>query len=269
MFFKRSFFIPIFTLLFLVHCKTVPLTGRKGIKIYPSSEVNAMSFQQYDQVIAEAQLSSNKQQVDMINRVGKRIQKAVEQYMQENGHSELLIGYQWEYNLIESPEANAWCMPGGKVAFYTGILPICENEEGVAVVMGHEIAHAIAEHGNERMSHQMLQQYGGAALDVFSREHPEETRALAFTAFGLGTQYGVLLPFSRKHESEADEMGLYFMAMAGYNPESAPKFWQRMSAMSGASPPEFMSTHPSHSTRVNDLNANMPKAKEYYQKAKK
>jgi predicted Zn-dependent protease len=267
---KKSFILLIAVSLCVIACKTVPLTGRRGLKVYPSSEVNAMSFSQYSEVISAAQLSKNAQDVAMVKRCATRIQKAVEKFLNDNGHSELLLGYEWEFNLIESSDANAWCMPGGKVAFYTGILPICQDEAGVAVVMGHEIAHAIAEHGNERMSQQMFQQMGGMALSVAIDKQPEETKMLANAAFGLGSQYGVMLPFSRTHESEADKMGLYFMAMAGYDPHEAAEFWKRMKNMAGGgAPPEFMSTHPSNDTRISDIQSWMPEAMTYYNAVQK
>ncbi len=249
-------------------CATVPLTGRKQLSLIPDSQMNAMSFQQYDQVLAESSLSTNASDTAMIKRVGSRIQHAVEQYMAQNGQAGHLNGYAWDFNLIESDQINAWCMPGGKVAFYTGILPVCEDEVGVAVVMGHEIAHAIAEHGSERMSHSMVVQMGGMALNEAIKDKPTETQALYMSAFAVGSQYGAMLPFSRQHESEADHMGLVFMAMAGYDPQQAPIFWQRMAALGGQKPPEFMSTHPADETRVRQLNEWMPEAMNYYQSAR-
>ena len=261
---KRSYFLLIAIAFLISACKTVPLTGRKGLKLLSSSEVNAMSFQQYDEVIGSSRLSTNQQQTRMVKDCGVKIQGAVEKYLNDNGYGALLEGYDWEFNLIESEDANAWCMPGGKVAFYTGILPVCKDETGIAVVMGHEVAHAIAEHGNERMSQGMLTQLGGVALSVAMEEQPDQTKALAYAAFGLGSQYGILLPYSRKHESEADRLGLIFMAMAGYNPKEAVNFWKRMSESGGMQPPEFMSTHPSHTTRIENLNEWMPEAMKYY-----
>ena len=245
-------------------CATVPITGRKQLSLISDSEMQAMSFQQYDQVIAESRLSTDAEATAMIKRVGGRIQKAVEEYFHDHGMSGELKGYAWEFNLIESDQANAWAMPGGKVAFYEGILPVCRDDVGVAVVMGHEIAHAIAEHGNERMSHQMAVQMGGIALSEATKSKPEETQAIYMSVFAVGTQYGAMLPYSRKHESEADHIGLIFMAMAGYDPREAPKFWERMSAGGGAAPPEFMSTHPSDDTRIRQLNEHMPEALGYY-----
>ncbi len=252
-------------LLVLGACATVPITGRHQFNIMPDSQMNEMSFQQYSQVMQESRLSSNSQDMAMVKRVGRRIQNAVEQYAADNGWGHELSNYAWEFNLIESDQINAWCMPGGKVAFYTGILPVCQGETGIAVVMGHEVAHAIAEHGAERMSHQMIVQMGGMALSQAIKEKPEETKALYMTAFGVGAQFGAMLPFSRKHESEADHMGLIFMAMAGYDPREAPVFWQRMAAGGGQKPPEFMSTHPSDETRVRELNEHMAEALGYYQ----
>jgi predicted Zn-dependent protease len=256
------------TLVFAAGCATVPMTGRRQLSLVSDAEMNALSYQQYGQVIAESKLSSDPEATAMIKRVGANIQAAVEDYFAKEGASSHLAGYEWEFNLIESDQVNAWCMPGGKVAFYTGILPICQDEDGVAVVMGHEIAHAIAEHGGERMSHQLAVQMGGLALSEAVKSQPEQTQALYLGAFAVGSHYGAMLPYSRKHESEADEMGLNMMAMAGYDPRKAPAFWERMSAGGGA-PPEFMSTHPSDETRIRQLNEHMPEAMEYYRASRK
>ncbi|MDH4037915.1 MAG: M48 family metallopeptidase [Candidatus Krumholzibacteria bacterium] len=245
-------------------CSTVPLTGRKQLNIIPDSEMLSMSYQQYDQFLTENKKSTDAGKTAMIQRVGKRIQAAVEQYARDTNNSKQLDGYQWEFNLVESDEVNAWCMPGGKVVFYTGILPVCQDENGIAVVMGHEVAHAVAKHGSERMSQGLLAQMGGVALSEALKSEPEQTQALAMTAFGVGAQYGALLPFSRKQESEADHLGLVFMAMAGYDPHVAVPFWERMAAGGGGKPPEFMSTHPSDQTRINNLNSLMPEAMKYY-----
>jgi len=261
----RPMMILLALILVFAACATVPLTGRRQLSLIPDGQMNAMSFQQYDQVLAESQISTNAEQTAMVKRVGSRIAKAVEQYLTQEGQLSHIDGYAWDFNLIESDQVNAWCMPGGKVAFYTGILDVCEGETGVAVVMGHEIAHAIAEHGGERMSHSMMVQLGGVALNEAVKNKPEQTQALYNQAFALGSQFGAMLPFSRKHESEADQMGLIFMAMAGYNPTEAPEFWQRMASLGGQKPPEFMSTHPSDDTRVRQLNEWMPEALTYYQ----
>ena len=185
--------------------------------------------------------------------------------MKQNNFSDQLRDYEWEFNLVQNDQVNAWAMPGGKVVVYTGILPITKDETGLAVVLGHEIAHAIAEHGNERMSQQMLQQIGAVGLMVAMKDEPAQTQAIWMSVYGMGTEVGVMLPYSRTHESEADHMGLIFMAMAGYDPHEAPNFWQRMStSKNGGSPPEILSTHPSDETRINNLNSWIPEAMKYY-----
>lgn len=253
--------------LLFTQCSKVPLTGRRQFNLLSDSEMNAMSFTQYDSIIGASSLSMNLTQSKMVKNAGKRISTAVTKYFEQEGMEDKLASFEWEFNLIQSDELNAWCMPGGKVAFYTGIMGVCKDETGVAVVMGHEIAHAIARHGSERMSQSLATQLGGVALATALQTEPAQTQQLAMAAFGLGAQFGAILPFSRLHESEADEMGLYMMAMAGYNPEEAPKFWERMSSAGGASVPEFLSTHPSHDTRISNLNEWMPEAKKYYQEA--
>ena len=246
-------------------CSSVPVTGRKQLSIIPSSEMNSLAATSYKETLAASKLSTNAEQTAMIKRTGERISKAVEQYMTEKNMSSAISGFVWEFNLIDDPAINAWAMPGGRVAFYTGILPVCQNEAGVAVVMGHEIAHAVANHSGERMSQQMLAQMGGTALSVALQQKPEQTQQLAMTAFGVGTQLGVLLPYSRTHEYEADKLGIIFMAMAGYDPNEAPKFWERMQALSGGgAPPEFLSTHPSDASRIKELKAAIPEAMKYY-----
>jgi len=249
----------------LAACATVPITGRRQLSLIPDSQMNSMSFTQSDQVLAESKLSKDAAATAQIKRVGGKIQAAVETYFQQQGQSQQLAGYAWEFNLIDSDQVNAWCMPGGKVAFYTGILPVCKDDAGVAVVMGHEVAHAIAKHGSERMSQQMALQLGGMALSEAVSSKPEQTRDLWMGVFGLGAQVGVMLPFSRSHESEADRLGMIFMAMAGYDPREAPKFWERMAANGGGSPPEFLSTHPSDATRIRQLNEYLTEALPYYQ----
>jgi predicted Zn-dependent protease len=251
----------------ILACSTVPITGRKQFAVIPESQINAMSFSQYDQFLAEHKLSTDKEQTAMVKRVGGKIQGAVERYFADIGQSASLRNYDWEFNLIEDEQANAWCMPGGKVVVYTGLLPITQNEAGVAVVMGHEIAHAIAQHGNERMSQGLVTQFGGMALAKALEDKPEETQNLFMTAFGLGATVGVLLPYSRMHESEADHMGLIFMAMAGYDPNLSLDFWQRMADdKGGAAPPEFLSTHPSDQTRINNIQELLPEAMKYYKR---
>ncbi len=247
-------------------CSTVPLTGRSQLSIVPNSQMLSMSYQQYGEFLNENKLSDNGEQTAIVKRVGTRIQAAVERFFKERNLSDRLKGYKWEFNLVESDQVNAWCMPGGKVVVYTGILPITQTEVGLAVVMGHEIAHAVAEHGNERMSQGLLAQMGGAALDQALSNNPEETRALWMSVYGVGVQVGALLPYSRLHESEADHLGIIFMAMAGYDPHEAVTFWQRMANMKqGAAPPEWLSTHPSDQTRIQEINEHLPEALQYYQ----
>lgn len=251
--------------LFLVSCSTVPITGRRQLDLIPGSTMLAMSFQEYNEFLKSHQLSTNPEQTQMVKRVGEGIQRAVEQYFAQNQSSNELDGYGWEFNLVESDEANAWCMSGGKVVVYTGMLAITQDEAGLGTVMGHEIAHAVAKHGNERMSQGLLTQMGGTALSVALAQQPQQTRELWMTAFGFGAQAGVLLPYSRLQEAEADHLGLIFMAMAGYDPNKAVDFWQRMSAKKGAkSPPEFLSTHPSDATRIKKIKALLPEAMQYY-----
>jgi predicted Zn-dependent protease len=260
-------FLPVLLIATIVACSSVPITGRSQLNMVSSTEIQAMSYSEYDKFLQENTLSTNAQQTQMVKRIGLRIQKAVEQFMEQEKLSDRLKGYEWDFNLVESDQVNAWCMPGGKVVVYSGLLPITKDETGLAVVMGHEIAHAIAEHGNERMSQGLLAQMGGAALDAALAEKPQETRALWMTAFGLGVQVGALLPYSRLHESEADHLGIIFMAMAGYDPNRAVAFWERMAANKGGqAPPEFLSTHPSDATRISEIKEHLPEAMKYYKK---
>lgn len=249
-------------------CTTVPLTNRTQIAIIPASEMLSLSTQSYGEVLSQSKLSSNAQYQQSVSRVGQRISQAVESYLTDIGRNNLLDGYDWEFNVIASEEMNAWCMPGGKIAFYEGILPVCKDDNGIAVVMAHEIAHAVARHSNERMTHQLGLQMGGMALSQALSEQEETTQTLALAAFGVGSQLGITLPYSRSHETEADELGLYFMAMAGYNPAEAPKFWERMMAAGSSDVPEFLSTHPNPANRIQHMNEIMPKALEFYQNAK-
>lgn len=261
----KRFIVLSVIVLTVVACSTVAITGRKQFNIVSNSELIPMSFTQYEEVLRDGKLSTDTKRVNQVQRVGKRIQKAVEEYMAQHNLSDELKGFEWEFKLIEDENINAWCMPGGKVAFYTGIMPICNNDAGVAVVMGHEIAHAIANHGAERMSQGMASQMGMSALSIALQEKPEATQTLLMQSVGMGTQLG-MLKFSRLHESEADKMGLIFMAMAGYDPHEAPEFWTRMAAAGGQAPPEFLSTHPHPKTRIKDLNAAIPEAMKFYKK---
>ncbi len=259
-------FVLLFSLLFLA-CSTVAVTGRKQINLIPSSTMLSMSSEQYGEFLKANKLSDDQGKTQMVKGVGGRIQKGVEKYFAERGMSGQLKNYEWEFNLVESDEVNAWCMPGGKVVVYTGILPVTQDESGLAVVMGHEIAHAIAQHGNERMSQMLVAELGGMALSKALEEKPEQTQQLWMTAFGVGAQVGILLPYNRLQENEADHLGLIFMAMAGYDPNTAVVFWERMAKMKeGTAPPEFLSTHPSDETRIEKIKALMPEAMQYYKK---
>lgn len=256
----------LFVSTFFTSCSTVPLTGRQQFNMIPESQLVAMSMTNYDQFLSENEISTDRQKTEMVKNVGNKIAVAVAEYMEQNGLSSRIEGYDWEFNLVDEDVPNAWCMPGGKVVVYSGILPFTQSEAGLAVVMGHEIAHAIARHGNERMSQAMLIETGGLALAAAVDSKPEETKGLFMMAYGVGTTVGVSLPYSRAHETEADKLGLIFMAMAGYNPQEAVEFWGRMAQSGGQKPPEFLSTHPSDQTRIADLSSFMPKAMEYYKK---
>jgi predicted Zn-dependent protease len=240
------------------------MTGRKQVVAIPSSQMIALSNESYSKVLEEYDLSSNSFYKERVKVVGEKLTQAVGTYLAQNGLEAYVEGYNWQYNVLVSEQLNAWCMPGGQIAFYEGIMPVCKDDNGIAVVMGHEIAHAVAQHGNERMSQQLLIQLGGIALSEALKTQKEETVDLALIAFGVGSTLGIELPFSRTHESEADELGLYFMAMAGYDPHTAPVFWERMEATGSSDIPEFLSTHPSPSNRIEHLNSLMPKAMEFY-----
>ncbi len=247
-------------------CSQVAISGRKQFNLVPDVVMHSMSFQQYDEFISQNKLSANAGQRRMVKDVGARIQKAVEQYCAENNLSGRIKRYQWEFNLIEDPNVNAWAMPGGKVVVYTGLIPIAQNEEGLAVVMGHEIAHAIGRHGAERMTHGLIVEMGGMALSRALTKYPEKTKNLFMKSYGIGTEVGVILPYSRVHEKEADHLGLIFMAMAGYNPNEAVTFWERMAAskQDQTQPLEILSTHPADATRIKNIKKLIPEAMRYY-----
>jgi predicted Zn-dependent protease len=252
---------------FVVACSTNPLTQKKQLTLLPESELQAMGTQQYQQFLSTNRVvsPSNNRDAEMVRRVGQRITKAVETYYQQNGISDKLNGYRWEYNLVDDKAVNAWCMPGGKIVVYTGLLPVTQNEAALAAVMGHEVSHALLQHGNQRMSNGLLQQLGGVALSVAIANKPAETQNLFLAAYGAGTTIGVMLPFSRSQELEADRFGLIWTAMAGYNPQEAIALWERMEkASQGQSPPEFLSTHPSEGRRIDQLQKYMPEAMKYY-----
>ncbi|MGS2726375.1 M48 family metallopeptidase [Psychroserpens sp. BH13MA-6] len=252
--------VAIGTIALFLSCATNPFTGKKTLALVPNSQLFPTAFAQYDQFLTENNVVTGTSDAEMIKRVGQRIAVAAERWLNANGHQGYLEDYKWEYNLVNDPTVNAWCMPGGKIVFYTGILPIAQNETGIAAIMGHEVAHALANHGQQRMSAGMLQQLGAVAGNVAIKD--EQTRNIFNQAYGVGSNVGVMLPFSRSHETQSDEIGLYLMAIAGYNPSEAAELWKRMKANSGGqAPPEFLSTHPSNDTRIENLQKWAPKAK--------
>lgn len=256
---------------FAAGCSTNPVTGRSQFKLVPEQELQAMAAQQYQQFLSGSKVvsSSNNRDAAMVRRVGQRVTNAVKSYYASRNLSDVLDGFVWEYNLVNDPAINAWAMPGGRIVVYTGLLGVTKNEAALAAVIGHEISHAIFKHGNERMSQGLAQQLGGTALSIALANKPAQTQNLFNTAYGIGTNVGVLLPFSRKQESEADRYGLIWMAMAGYNPQEAIPLWERMeAASSGNKPPEFLSTHPSENTRMTNLRKWMPEALKYYKPMK-
>lgn len=260
--------ILISSLLLVESCATVPLIGRRQLSLVPESTMLELSLTNYSDFIKESKLSTNQEQTAIIKRVGAKMSVAVEKYLKENGFADRVADFKWEFNLVQNDEMNAWCMPGGKVVFYTGIMPVAKNDAGIAVVMGHEIGHAVARHGNERMSQQMAQQFGNQlgsmAVPELFKANPEKAQAIFQTAYGLGSQYLVMLPYSRTQEYEGDKLGLIFMAIAGYNPNEAIGFWERMAAGSGGKMPEFMSTHPLEQNRIDAIKQFLPEAMKYY-----
>ncbi len=257
----RKLGLSLLVFLGVVACKTNPFTGHRTLNFYGNQQIFPMAFAQYDQFLSENNVVTGTAEAQMITNVGQRIATAAERWLDANGFPGYLNDYKWEYNLVNDETVNAWCMPGGKIVFYTGILPICQGEAGIAVVMGHEVAHALADHGAQRMSAGTLQQIGAVAGNVAIQD--PQKRNMFNQAYGIGSQLGVMLPFSRSHETEADKIGLQIMAIAGYNPDEAAELWKRMKANSGGqAPPEFMSTHPSNDTRINNLTAWAPEAKQ-------
>ncbi len=263
----KYLFILLAGLISVSSCQKNKITGRNQLILVNESELHQMATQEYQKFLSSNRVvpkgGTGDQQ--MVSRIGQRIASAITDYYTKQGHAEVLSGYKWEFNLVDNKEVNAWCMPGGKVVVYTGILPVTKDEAGLAVVMGHEIAHAIAQHGNERMSQGLVQQLGGVALAVAVSSKPAQTQELFMDAYGIGSNVGAILPYSRKNELEADQFGLIFSAMAGYNPQAAVPFWQRMSNMSqGQKPPELLSTHPSDETRIRKVKDYANDAMKYY-----
>ena len=254
---------------FLMTCAEVPITHRHSLQLLPESELATLSLQEYDKVLRDSKLSTDRQQVEMVRRVGFKIAGAAELFLIEAGKKSQIKNLNWEFNLIEDDKTvNAWVMPGGKAAVYTGILKYTRDETGLAVVLGHEVGHAIAGHGNERMSQGLLAQMGSVALSVALAQNSPATRDLFMQAYGAGASVGLLLPYSRLQESEADRIGLTLMARAGYDPRQAVPFWERMSKQEGKSrPPEFLSTHPAPESRIADIKKYIPEAMAYYKSA--
>lgn len=251
--------VSILTLALVVSCATNPFTGNQTLALVSNDQIFPSAFQQYNQVLSENKIVTGTSESEMIKRVGERIATSAERWLNANGYQGYLKDYKWEYKLIEDKTVNAWCMPGGKIAFYTGILPIAENETAIAAIMGHEVAHALANHGQQRMSAAYVQQGIAVAGNVLIEDN--QTRDIFNQSYGIGTQVGVMLPFSRSHETQADEIGLILMAVAGYNPEEAANLWKRMDANSGGQgPPEFLSTHPANASRIQNLTNLVPKA---------
>ena len=238
-------------------CRSTPMTGRKQLLLIPESQEIQMGVTAYSDMLKEEKITRNQRYEEMVNRVGQRIAAVA-------GRSD----YKWEFKVIESPTQNAFCLPGGKVAVYEGILPICQSEAGLAVVMSHEIAHALARHGGERMTHSTMTEGVKKAVGYAVKGADAKNAELVLTAYGAASKYGVILPYSRKHESEADHIGAKLMAKAGYDPSEAPLFWERFAgAKEGAAPAEFLSTHPSDARRAADLRELLPEAMQIYNQA--
>lgn len=259
---KNHLLLAISTGLLVSACATNPITGKQTLNFVSNSELFPTSFQQYNTFLTENKVITGTADAKRVENVGMKIKAAAEKYLAYLGQSQYLKDYRWEYKLVENKEVNAWCMPGGKIVVYSGILPVTQDEAGLATVMGHEVSHALANHGAQRMSAAQLQQIGSAALDAATSNKSDATRQIFAQAYGVGSEVGVMLPFSRSNETEADKIGLTLMAIAGYNPDDAISFWTRMSAKSGASgTPEFMSTHPADATRIANLKSLIPEAK--------
>lgn len=252
------------SLLLLAGCGCVPVTGRRQILLVSDQEVLASSLTQYKDYMKSAVKSVSGFQSDRVTRVGRKIAVATEQYLKQNGLADEIKNFAWEFTLVKDKQVNAFCMPGGKIVVYEGLMNIISSDDELAVVIGHEVAHAVAKHSNERMSQQILAQYGAQILGNSLAQKNAAMRTVANQVYGLGAQYGIMLPFSRKHETEADYMGLVFMRIAGYQPDVAVAFWQKMSAGNGGKVPELLSTHPSDARRINDIKKVLPEIKAKY-----
>ena len=252
-------------ILFFIGCSTVPITGRRQLSFIPQGQLLTLSDQSYKAVLSKSTIATDASWSPKVAEVGRKIAASAENFMRENGMEKDLKNYHWEFKLIRDDKTvNAFCMPGGKIVVYTGILPVARDENGLATVMSHEVAHALANHGGERMSQELLVQAGGMGLAQVVKSKPALAQKLLMQAYGAGSQVGILLPYSRSHESEADHIGLILMARAGYDPKIAVAFWERMSALGGAKPPELLSTHPASARRIADLRKETPEAEKYY-----
>lgn len=258
---KNRLILALAVLLVSAACSTNALTGKKEFNIVSNDQLFPSAFAEYNSFLSQNKVISTGVQAHMVQVVGSKIRAAVEKYYASKGISNSLQGYQWEYKLVDDKAVNAWCMPGGKIVVYTGILPVTKDEAGLATVLGHEVAHALLNHGAQRMSAAQAQAVGAAGLALATSGQSEERQQMYQQYYGIGSQVGVMLPFSRKHESEADEIGLTLMAIAGYNPDNAVTFWQRMSSQGGSSTPEILSTHPSDATRIANIKKLIPTAK--------
>ena len=258
---KISVFITV--LFLLASCGSVPLTGRRQILLVSDAELVTASLSQYNDFIKTATVSTDRAKMATVERVGSKIAAATEAYLKQNGLESELANLQWEFKLIKDDQVNAFCMPGGKIVVYEGLMPLIASDDELAVVVGHEIAHAIAKHSNERMSQQILAQYGAAIVNEALNTKSAAIQTLGNTVFGLGAQLGVMLPYSRQHEYEADHIGMILMTLAGYQPESAISFWQKMSAGGSGNGSDFMSTHPSDDKRIAELQRRLPEMSKY------
>jgi len=260
------YFIALIISFSVISCSKVPITGRKQLKLLPNSMLLQMGEANYATFLKDnPAVHPPTRESAEVTAVGVRVSQAVDRFMNDNGMSKNIAGYKWEFNIVDSKDINAWCMPGGKVVVYTGIMPLVKDDAGLAVVMGHEIAHAIANHGNERMSQQLAIQLGGISLAVAMQQKPQQTQDIFMASYGVASTLGSLA-YSRQHELEADKLGLIFMAMAGFDPARAVSFWQEMARASAANkPPEFLSTHPSDERRIAQIQAFLPEAQKYYQ----
>lgn len=250
--------------LLLTGCSSVPITGRKQVLLVSDQEVLTSSLSQYSDFIKKAPISTNATESAMVTRVGKKIAAATENYLRANGLSSEIPNFQWEFHLVKSNDVNAFCMPGGKIVVYEGLMKLINRDDELGVVLGHEVAHAVAKHSNERISQQMLAQYGAQVLGGVLSNKSDAVQQIAGQVYGLGAQYGVMLPFSRKHELEADKMGLVLMSMAGFDPNYAVSFWQKMAQSGGQQVPELMSTHPSDARRIADIQKELPAIRSQY-----